>query len=50
MHDYIGDLFFGGFIIVMTVIFLRDNQQAVSLVTGLGNAYTSGVTQLSSLG
>lgn len=50
MGKYVGDLLFGGFWIVLLVIFLRDHQQANDLVGGLAGTYTTSVSQLSNLG
>lgn len=50
MPDYIGDLLFGGFVIVLVVIFLRDWSNATQLVSGLAGTYTTSVTNLANLG
>lgn len=50
MHDYLGDLLFGGFVIVLLVIFLRDWSNATQLVSGLAGTYTNSVTSLANLG
>lgn len=48
--DYLQEILFWGFVIVMTVIFLRDWPQATELVSGLSRSYTTTVTGLANLG
>jgi hypothetical protein len=50
MRDYVGDLLFGGFVIIMVVIFLRDWSNATQLVQGFAGTYTQSVTSLANLG
>ena len=47
---YVGDLFFWGFLLVVLVILIRDQSNAVALTSGLTNAYTGGITSLANLG
>jgi hypothetical protein len=50
MKDYLGEILFWGFVIVMTVIFLRDWRAATGLVGGFAGTYTNTVTGLANLG
>lgn len=50
MRDYLGDILFAGFVIVLLVIFLRDWAAATQLVSGLAGTYTTTVTNLANLG
>ena len=47
---YIGDILFWGFLLVVLVILIRDQQNAVALTKGLTGAYTGGITSLANLG
>jgi len=50
MRDYIGDILFAGFVIVLLIIFLRDWQAANALISGVTTTYTGAVTSLANLG
>ena len=47
---YAGDLLFWGFLLVILVILIRDQSNAVALLSGSVNAYTGGITSLANLG
>jgi hypothetical protein len=47
---YMGDLLFWGFLLVVLVILIRDQSNAVALTKGLTGAYTGGITGLANLG
>ena len=47
---YAGDLLFWGFLLVILVILIRDQANAVKLFSGTVNAYTGGITSLAALG
>jgi len=47
---YFGDLLFWGFLLVILVILIRDQSNAVALTKGLTGAYTGGITDLANLG
>lgn len=47
---YAGDLLFWGFLLVILVILIRDQKNAVALFSGGINAYTGGITSLANLG
>lgn len=49
MGRFIGDLLFGGFVIVLAVIFIRDQENATKLVGGLAGTYTGSVKELASI-
>lgn len=49
MGKYVSDLFFGGFVIILVVMFLRKPGEAVQLLQGGVDAYTGSVAKLSSL-
>jgi len=50
MKGIFGEILFWGFVIVMTVIFIRDWPQATALVKGFTETYTGAVTSLANLG
>lgn len=50
MKFSIGDLFFWGFMLVILVILIRDQGNAVALTKGMVGAYTGGITDLAALG
>jgi hypothetical protein len=50
MDKYVGDLLFWGFFLVILVILIRDQSNAVALFKGGTEAYTGGITTLASLG
>lgn len=43
-------MLFWGFLLVILVIFIRDQSNAVALTKGLTGAYTGGITDLANLG
>jgi len=47
--NFIGDILFGGFVIIMVVILVNDQDKAVNLVQGGTNAYVGGVKELASI-
>lgn len=47
--NFIGDLLFGGFIIVMAVILINDQANAVKLAQGGADVYTSSVKNLATI-
>jgi hypothetical protein len=47
--NFIGDILFGGFVIIMVVILINDQENAVNLVSGTTKAYTGGVKELASI-
>jgi hypothetical protein len=47
--NFIGDLLFGGFVIIMVVILINDQENAVKLTKGGVEAYTGGVKELASI-
>ena len=50
MDKIFGELLFWGFMLVLIVIFIRDQSNAVALTKGLTGAYTGGITDLANLG
>jgi hypothetical protein len=50
MRDIFGELLFWGFLLVLIVIFIRDQSNAVALTKGLVGTYTGGITDLAALG
>lgn len=50
MDKIFGELLFWGFMLVLVVIFIRDQSNAVALTKGLTGAYTGGITDLANLG
>jgi len=47
---YWGDILFWGFLLVILVILIRDQSNAVALTKGMVGAYTGGITDLANLG
>jgi len=47
---YFGDILFWGFLLVILVILIRDQSNAVALTKGLVGSYTGGITALAALG
>jgi hypothetical protein len=47
---YAGDILFWGFLLVILVILIRDQSNAVALTKGMVGAYTGGITDLANLG
>ena len=47
---YFGDILFWGFLLVILVILIRDQSNAVALTKGLVGSYTGGITTLANLG
>jgi len=45
-----GDILFWGFLLVILVILIRDQGNAVALTKGMVGAYTGGITDLANLG
>lgn len=50
MKDIFAELLFWGFLLVILVIFIRDQANAVALTKGLTGVYTGGITDLANLG
>lgn len=49
ISHFIGDLLFGGFVIIIAVILINDQENAVKLTQGLTGAYTGGVKELAAI-
>lgn len=50
MRSVFGELLFWGFLLVILVIFIRDQANAVALTKGMVSTYTGGITDLANLG
>lgn len=50
MGKVFSELLFWGFLLVILVIFIRDQSNAVQLTKGLVGTYTGGITDLANLG
>lgn len=46
---FVGDLLFGGFVIIMAVILINDQDKAVKLTQGTEQTYVEGVKGLASI-
>jgi hypothetical protein len=50
MRNIFSELLFWGFLLVILVIFIRDQSNAVALTKGMVGTYTGGITELANLG
>jgi hypothetical protein len=46
VQNFIGDLLFGGFVIILLVILINDSENAVNLLGGTAKVYTGSVRTL----